>query len=73
MQFKRPYRHLSFQIAGPLPLKPEFKQRLLVNRNETERLRELTKFIAQMIVEFDYLQEVRRKAGGNGRVHHLKK
>ena len=73
MQFKRPYRHLSFQIAGPLPLKPEFKQRLLVNRNETERLRELTKSIAQMIVEFDYLQEVRRKAGGNGRVHHPKK
>ena len=70
LQFKRPYRHLSFQIAGPLPFTPEFKQGLLVNRNETERLREVTKSLTQMTAEFDYLQEVRRKAGGNGHVRH---
>ncbi|HMD96846.1 MAG TPA: LON peptidase substrate-binding domain-containing protein [Terriglobia bacterium] len=73
IEFKKPYRHLSFQIAGPLPLTPEFKQRLLVNRHEAERLRELTKAMAQMMVEFDYLQEVGRKAGGNGHVRHTKK
>ncbi|MGO9274261.1 MAG: LON peptidase substrate-binding domain-containing protein [Terriglobia bacterium] len=73
LEFKQPYRHLSFQMAGPLPLTPEFKQRLLVNRHETQRLRELTKAMAQMIAEFDYLQEVGRKAGGNGHVRHPKK
>jgi len=73
VEFKKPYRHLSFQMAGPLPLTSEFKQRLLVNRHETERLRQLTKAMAQMIVEFEYLQEVGRKAGGNGHVRHPKK
>jgi len=73
IEFKKPYRHLSFQMAGPLPLTPDFKQRLLINRHETERLRELTKAVAQMMVEFDYLQEVGKKAGGNGHVRHPRK
>jgi len=70
IEFKKPYHYLSFRIAGPLPLTPEFKQRLLTNRREKERLQEVAKAMTQMIVEFDYLQEVGRKAGGNGHIRH---
>lgn len=62
----RPYRHLSFRIAAPLPLDLEFKQRLLTLRNEGERLRETVQAMEILIPRFDRIQQVRAKAGGNG-------
>ncbi len=65
----RPYRHLSFRIAAPLPLELEFKQQILPLRNETERLRRVTRVIEQLITQLDFVQKVRSKAGGNGDIH----
>jgi Lon protease-like protein len=62
----RPYRHLSFRIAGPLPLDLEFKQQLLTLRNEGERLREVTRVLDRLLSRLDLVSESRRKAGGNG-------
>jgi Lon protease-like protein len=62
----RPYQHLSFRLAGPLPLDLEFKQKLLGLRNEGERLREVTRVIDELISRLDFITETRRKAGGNG-------
>jgi Lon protease-like protein len=62
----RPYRHLSFRIAAPLPLDPDFKQQLLALRNEPERLRRLMRVIEQLVTQLDFVQKVRSKAGGNG-------
>ena len=65
----RPYRYLSFRIAAPLPLDLEFKQQILPLRNETERLRRVTRVIAQLITQLDFVQKARSKAGGNGDLH----
>jgi Lon protease-like protein len=66
IHFPRPYRHLSFRIAAPLPLELQFKHRLLTLRNEPERLAEVTRAIEMLIPQFDRIQRVRAKAGGNG-------
>jgi len=65
----RPYRHLSFRLAAPLPLDLEFKQQILPLRNETERLRRVTRVIEQLITQLDFVQKARSKAGGNGNLH----
>lgn len=62
----KPYRHLSFRIAAALPLDLAFKQRLLIGRNESERLRETVKVIESLIPQFDRVQKLRAKAGDNG-------
>jgi Lon protease-like protein len=64
-----PYRHLSFRIAGSLPLDLDFKQQILALRNESERLRRVTRLIEQLIAHVGLLQEARRRAGGNGDIH----
>jgi ATP-dependent Lon protease len=64
----RPYRYLSFRLAAPLPFEPEFKQQLLLIRNEPERLRQVTGAIEELLVQFDLLQRAKEKAGGNGNV-----
>lgn len=65
----KPYRHLSFRIAAPLPLELEFKQQLLSIRNETERLRRVVRTVGLLGVQLDLVQKARAKAGGNGDVH----
>lgn len=65
----RPYRYLSFRLAAPLPLELEFKQQILPLRNETERLRRVTRVIEQLVTQLDFVQKVRSKAGGNGDIH----
>jgi Lon protease-like protein len=65
----RPYRHLSFRIAAPLPLELDFKQQILPLRNEPERLRRVMRVIDQLITHFDFLHKARSKAGGNGDIH----
>ena len=62
----RPYRHLSFRIAAPLPLDLDFKQRLLSMRREPERLAAVVRAIELLIPQFDKIQRARAKAGGNG-------
>lgn len=62
----RPYRHLSFRIAAPLPLDLDFKQRLLTLRDESERLRQTARVIELLIPRLDRIQQTRAKAGGNG-------
>ena len=65
----RPYRHLSFRMAGPLPLDADFKQQLLSIRNETERLRQVRRTLDALIAHFDLLQKAQEKARGNGDLH----
>jgi len=65
----RPYRHLSFRIAAPLPLDLDFKQQILSLRNEPERLRRVTRAIGHLITQSDFVQKARSKAGGNGDIH----
>ncbi len=64
----RPYRHLSFRIAGALPLDPDFKQEILSLRNETDRLHHVTRRVEKLLAHLSLVQEARRKAGGNGNV-----
>lgn len=65
----RPYRHLSFRIAAPLPLDLDFKQQLLSHRIESERLREVTRVMEQLIARVDLVRKAQAKAGGNGDLH----
>ena len=65
----RPYRYLSFRLAGPLPLDLDFKQRLLSVRNEPERLREVVQAMTLLMDRVERLQKARAKAGGNGNAH----
>jgi Lon protease-like protein len=64
----RPYRYLSFRLAGSLPLEPEFKQGILSLRNEPERLEQVVDSMRQLIHHFDVVLAAREKAGGNGDV-----
>jgi Lon protease-like protein len=64
----RPHRYLSFRIAAPLPLDLDFKQQLLGLRNESERLRHVTRVMEKLIVQLDLVQKAKAKAGGNGNV-----
>jgi Lon protease-like protein len=69
--FPRPEQSLSFQLAGPLPLDLEFKQELLENRSEAERLRLLGRAIERLIRQIDMVEKARNKAGGNGKLRSL--
>lgn len=62
----RPYKHLSFRIAAPLPLELDFKQQLLSVRNETQRLRDVARAIQQLVPRLTALRRAQQKAGGNG-------
>jgi Lon protease-like protein len=62
----RPYQQLSFRIAATLPLDLDFKQQLLSMRNETQRLRDVTRAIQQMLPRLTALRRAQQKAGGNG-------
>ena len=61
-----PYRHLSFRVAGSLPLDPGFKQELLSMRKESERLERVSRLMDQLIAHVARVEQTQRKAGGNG-------
>ena len=61
-----PYRHLSFRIAGSLPLDPAHKQQLLICRNETDRLRRITDSMEKLLAQATRAEQVQKKVGGNG-------
>ena len=61
-----PFRHLSFRIAGSLPLGLDFKQELLTLRDEPKRLEHVVEAMHQIIERTGRVEDARRKAGGNG-------
>jgi Lon protease-like protein len=64
----RPYRYLSFRLAGALPLDLELKQRLLSIRNEPERLSLVVQAIEALLRQIERVQRVQAKSGGNGNI-----
>lgn len=61
-----PHRHLSFRIAGSLPLDPGFKQDLLSIRNETDRLNRVMETMIELIERLGRVEKAQQRAGGNG-------
>jgi Lon protease-like protein len=59
---------LSYAMAGPLPLELDFKQKLLENRSESERLMALTQLFEALLPKLRLAERARQKAGGNGHV-----
>ena len=57
---------LSYQIIGRLPVDPGFKQGLLKNRAESERLNEVIPFLRKAAARLAVTIRTRAKAGGNG-------
>lgn len=65
-ELEREFRRLSFQIAAALPLGLEFKQQVLVMRDERERLQRLSGVMEKLIPALERRERVRSKASGNG-------
>ncbi len=63
---EREFRRLSFQIAAALPIGLEFKQQVLVMRDERERLRRLAGVMEKLIPALERRERARAKASGNG-------
>jgi Lon protease-like protein len=59
-------KHLSFRLAGPLPLDLDFKQTLLTMKSEGERLRAVISYFETILPSIKRSVQVRQKAGGNG-------
>lgn len=60
---------LSFHLAGPLPLDPDFKQTLLTMRSEAERVPALVSYLENILPGLRRTVRARKSAGGNGHVH----
>ncbi len=69
VHFPPPYRHLSFRIAGSLQVDNAFKQQLLASHNESERLAQVSEAMEKLLAHVTRLEQVQRKAGGNGHSH----
>lgn len=57
---------LSYRLAGPLPLDPDFKQLLLGLRSEKERLQRVAEYFRYLLPRLKLATWARGKAGGNG-------
>jgi Lon protease-like protein len=66
VHISRPYRHLSFRLAASLPWELDFKQQLLVRRDEPERLGLVVRAIGTLLNQIAIVQKTQTKAGGNG-------
>jgi hypothetical protein len=55
-------------MAAQLPLDDDSKQQLLGLRHESERLRQLTEYLSNLLVLLEKGRKLRRKAGGNGKL-----
>ncbi|MGA8272749.1 MAG: LON peptidase substrate-binding domain-containing protein [Candidatus Sulfotelmatobacter sp.] len=60
---------LSFYLAASLPLDLDFKQKLLSQRSEAERITSLNAYLENLIPNLHRAARARAKAGGNGHVH----
>jgi len=65
-ELEREFRRLSFEIAASLPIGLEFKQQVLVMRDERERLRRLAGVMEKLIPTLERRERARMKASGNG-------
>jgi Lon protease-like protein len=61
--------HLSFHLAGSLPLDLDFKQTLLGMKSEAERVEAVISYFQTILPNLRRAVQVRQKAGGNGHVH----
>jgi len=61
--------HLSFHLAGSLPLDLDFKQMLLSTASEAKRIQVVIAYFEAILPKLRRSVEVRRKAGGNGHAH----
>jgi Lon protease-like protein len=57
---------LSFYLAGSLPLELDFKQSLLEQRSESERIAKLISYFEALIPKIRRASHLREIAGGNG-------
>ena len=57
---------LSFQIMARLPVDLGFKQNLLENRSESERLTQVVSFLQKVVARLALVTKTRARAGGNG-------
>ena len=57
---------LSYQIMGCLPADLKFKQALLENRSESDRLTEVISYLQNVAGHLSLVIKTRAKAGGNG-------
>jgi Lon protease-like protein len=69
-QLLPPYRHLSFRLAAALPLETNFKQELLVMRQEGPRLDKVVQAMRALIDQLQFSQRVQEKGRGNGNLPH---
>jgi Lon protease-like protein len=58
--------HLAFAIVGRLGAPLEFCQTLLSMRTESERLKELNRFLRDALPKIELRERIQKKAGGNG-------
>jgi Lon protease-like protein len=58
--------HLSFYLAGSLPLDLDFKQKLLAMRSESERIQAVSTYLEGILPKLQRVAQRREKAGGNG-------
>jgi Lon protease-like protein len=59
---------LSFHLAGSLPLDLDFKQKLLMQNSESERVSMLAEYLETLVPALNRASHAREKAGGNGHV-----
>ena len=65
-QYTQPSRYLSYRLAAILPLDLEFKQQLLIIRQESERLALVQHALDILWTQIEQAEKFHRKAGGNG-------
>lgn len=58
--------HLSFHLAGSLPLDLDFKQKLLATLSEQQRIHDLAAYLESILPGLRRTSRARQKAGGNG-------
>lgn len=61
--------HISFQLAGSLPLDSDFKQTLLGMKSEAERIPAVVSYFGALLPGLRRVVSTRQRAGGNGHVH----
>ncbi len=59
-------RHISFHLAGSLPLDLDFKQALLEMRSESERIQAVITAFESILPKLRRTVQLRQRAGGNG-------
>lgn len=61
---------LSYHIAAPLPFDQDFRQSLLAERSEAERIRAVAKYLESLLPRLKRALKAKSTAGGNGHAVH---